>query len=501
MTSSRTLARNTVLNVLGQVVPMLAAVVAIPILIQHLGASRFGVLTLAWAAIGYFNLFDLGLGRALTQIVAARLGSEQESAELTTVAWTALALMLLLGVLGGLVLAAVTPWIVRTGLNIPPSLIAESIGAFYLLAASLPFVVTTAGLRGLLEAHQQFGAATALRIPLALFTFIGPLLVLPFSNGLEPIVALLLVGRAITWFAHLVVCLRRYDYLRTAFRLRRGVVGPLLRFGGWMTVSNVVSPIMAYLDRFLIGAILPLAAVAYYVTPYELVTKLLVVPQAMVVAAFPAFAASYASDPRRTAALFERTLRVVLLLMFPLLLTVVLFAREALTLWVGASVAEQSTGVLQWLAVGVFINAMAQAPLVVLQSTGRPDLTAKLHLVELPLYLVALWWLAQRYGIVGVAMAWSARAVVDAVALLMLAARRVPDVPRQIRLALWTIVVVPAALGLAALVEDVSLKVVVLTGGLALFGAFGWSYLVHPAERDGLRAWSRLTRGPSVPPS
>ena len=134
MTSSRALARNTAWNVVGQVVPMLAAVVAIPILIQHLGASRFGVLTLAWAAIGYFNLFDLGLGRALTQIVAARLGSEQETAELTTVAWTALALMLLLGVLGGLVLAAVTPWIVRTGLNIPPSLITESIGAFYLLA-------------------------------------------------------------------------------------------------------------------------------------------------------------------------------------------------------------------------------------------------------------------------------------------------------------------------------------------------------------------------------
>ena len=499
MTSSRTLARNTVLNVLGQVVPMLAAVVAIPILIQHLGASRFGVLTLAWAAIGYFNLFDLGLGRALTQIVAARLGSEQESAELTTVAWTALALMLLLGVLGGLVLAAVTPWIVRTGLNIPPSLIAESIGAFYLLAASLPFVVTTAGLRGLLEAHQQFGAATALRIPLALFTFIGPLLVLPFSNGLEPIVALLLVGRAITWFAHLVVCLRRYDYLRTAFRLRRGVVGPLLRFGGWMTVSNVVSPIMAYLDRFLIGAILPLAAVAYYVTPYELVTKLLVVPQAMVVAAFPALAASYASDPRRTAAMFERTLRVVLLLMFPVLLAVVMFSREALTLWVGAKIAEQSTSVLQWLAVGVFINAMAQAPLVVLQSTGRPDLTAKLHLLELPLYLVALWFLAQRYGIVGVAIAWSARAAVDAVAMLVLAARRVPEVPRQIRLALWAVVVVPAVLGVAAQIPDVAMKSIGLLGVLTAFGFFGWTYFVLPAERTGLREWLRLPRRGEAP--
>ena len=488
------------LNVVGQVVPMLAAVIAIPILIQHLGASRFGVLTLAWAAIGYFNLFDFGLGRALTQVIAARLASSEVRGELSTVAWTALSLMLLLGVVGGLVLAAVTPWIVRTGLNIPPSLTAESVGAFYLLAVSLPFVVTTAGLRGLLEAHEQFGAVTALRIPLALFTFIGPLAVLPFSTGLVPIVALLLVGRAVTWVAHLVVCLRRYEYLRSHFQIRREVVGPLLRFGGWMTVSNVVSPIMAYLDRFFIGAILPLAAVAYYVTPYELVTKLLIVPQAMVVAAFPAFAASYASDPRRTAALFERTLRVVLLLMFPVLLTVVLFSREALTLWVGVTVAEQSTRVLQWLAVGVFMNAMAQAPFVVLQSTGRPDLTAKLHLGELPIYLVALWWLAHRYGIVGVAMAWSVRAGVDAVAMLVLAARRVPEVPRQVRLALWTIMIVPGVLALAALMRDVTLKVVVLTCVLPLFGLLGWTHLVHATERDGLRAWAAVRRRPVGPP-
>ena len=498
MISSRALARNTVLNVLGQVVPMLAAVIAIPILIHHLGAPRFGVLTLAWAAIGYFSLFDLGLGRALTQAVAVRLDAPERAPELPSVAWTALALMLLLGIVGGILLALLTPWIVLRGLNIPPSLVVESLGAFYLLAASLPFVVTTAGLRGLLEAHQHFGAATALRIPLALFTFIGPLAVLPFSTGLVPIVTVLVVGRIGTWLAHLVVCLGRYHYLHGGIQVRPDVMAPLLRFGGWMTVSAVVSPVMAYLDRFLIGAILPLAAVAHYVTPYELVTKLLVVPQAMVVAAFPAFAATYATDRARTAVFFDRTLRVVLLVMFPLLLTVVLFAREGLTLWVGAEFAAPSTAVLQWLAIGVFINAMAQAPYVVLQSTGRPDLNAKLHLLELPIYLVALWWLAQRYGIVGVAMAWTARAAIDAVALVLLASRRVAGAPRQIPLTMLTLVGVPALLGLVTLIDDVAVKAVVLVVVLGVFGFLGWTRLVQPAERDGLLDWARWRRRPVI---
>jgi len=494
MTSSRVIARNTLLNLAGQLVPMIAAVVAIPILVQHLGAPRFGVLTLAWAAIGYFNLFDLGLGRALTQTIAMRLGGAESDDEIGTIAWTALALMLGLGAVGGLTLAAVTPWIVTRGLNIPPSLVQESLGVFYLLACSLPFVVATAGLRGLLEAHQDFGAATALRIPLAVVTFLGPVAVLRFTDGLVPIVVLLLAGRVVTLLAHLVVCLHRYGYLRRAVSVRRGVVTPLLRFGGWMTLSNVVSPIMAYLDRFFIGAVLPLAAVAHYVTPYELVTKLLIVPQGLVVALFPAFATTYATDRARTALLFERTLRVVLILMFPLMLGVVLFAREALTLWVGADIAAQSTAVLQWLAVGVFINAMAQAPFVVLQSTGRPDITARLHLAELPVYLVALWWLAHRYGLVGVAMAWSLRAGVDAAALLLLAARRLPAAARQSRLTLLAILGVPVLLGVAALVTDLGAKTGFFAATLVVFCWLGWRLVVRPAERQVLLTWARVRR-------
>ena len=70
LTGGSRLAHNSVLNLIGQGIPFLAAFFAIPLLIRGLGTDRFGVLTLAWMVIGYFSLFDLGLGRALTQVVA-----------------------------------------------------------------------------------------------------------------------------------------------------------------------------------------------------------------------------------------------------------------------------------------------------------------------------------------------------------------------------------------------------------------------------------------------
>ena len=69
--------KNNVLNrgasyiLFGTGIPMLVGLLSVPILLKSLGNQNFALLTLIWTAIGYFGLFDFGLGRALTQQVAA----------------------------------------------------------------------------------------------------------------------------------------------------------------------------------------------------------------------------------------------------------------------------------------------------------------------------------------------------------------------------------------------------------------------------------------------
>ena len=75
------------------------------------------------------------------------------------------------------------------------------------------------------------------------------------------------------------------------------------------------------------------------------------------------------------------------------MLCTIALAQDGLRLWLGPEFAQHSFRVLQWLAVGVFINSLAQVPFSLLQGVGRPDITATLHLIELPLYLGVLWWL------------------------------------------------------------------------------------------------------------
>lgn len=74
MVSSK-LVSSSLWNLAGSLLPLGAGLVAIPLLIGQLGLERFGLLSLAWLLVGYFSLFDFGLGRSLTRLVAEKLGS------------------------------------------------------------------------------------------------------------------------------------------------------------------------------------------------------------------------------------------------------------------------------------------------------------------------------------------------------------------------------------------------------------------------------------------
>lgn len=490
MSSGRLLARNSALNLLGQALPLVVALATIPILVRGFGEERFGILTLAWAAIGYFSLFELGLGRALTQAVAQRLGSGAHE-DLPSVTWTALLMLFVLGAVGAVALALATPILVTRVLNVPPELRNETIHAFWILSASIPLVVTSAGLRGIVEAHQHFGAATVLRVPLVVFMFLGPVLALPFSKSLVPAVWILVVGRAVGFVLHLLYCVRTYPWLKSGPVLRGASVGPLLRFGGWSTVTNIVSPIMVTMDRFLVGAILPLAAVAHYVTPYEAVTKALIIPTSLAGVMFPAFAATLAREPGRMALLYQRSIRVVVLAMFPVVLIAVALARESLALWVGPLLPPTSALVLQWLAVGVFVNGLAQTPFVALQGAARPDLIAKLHVLELPLYAAGILLLTRTFGLAGVAMAWTIRVSLDAVALLAISRRTLGLSMSLGGRGDLLVLAMLASFAAATVWHGTQARVLYVVAVLAAFVPLGWYTLLSDNEREGLRQWAK----------
>jgi O-antigen/teichoic acid export membrane protein len=405
------LIRHTAYNFLGLGLPLLVAVGTIPVLISSLGADRFGLLTLIWAVVSYFGLFDLGLGRALTQQLSVAFSRRQEE-RVAPLVWTALAIMLALGIFAGLLMASLASWGVGTLRAVPDRI--EAVDAVYAMAVSMPFIVLTAGLRGVLEARHAFGVINLIRLPMGLFTFIGPLVVvLYFSRRLDTIAWVLVLGRVLACFVHAWFVWRELPDLKAKVQIQRQLVAPLCVSGGWLSVSNVVSPFMGYVDRFVIGVTVSAAAVAYYATPNELVTKLWIIPGALTSVLFPTFAARAAEQGAQAWSLFKQALQGLFVVMLPISVALVLFARELLSLWISPEFAAHSAPVLQLFAVGILINCLAHIPFTLIQSAGTARSTALVHCLELPFFLVALWWFTSQFGVVGAAMAWVLRMIVD----------------------------------------------------------------------------------------
>jgi O-antigen/teichoic acid export membrane protein len=391
-----------------------------------------GLLTLSWSIIGYASLFDFGLGRALTQVVAERRQQRRATGDLPAVVSSALAAMLLVGCAGSLAMLALARWATSNGLNISPQLQREALGGARLLAIGIPVVVLTSGFRGILEAYERFDLANAVRVPTGISTFLGPLLVMPFTHSLAWAVGVLLAARVAGLVALIALVNRVAPTLTRRASIELPSLRPMMRFGAWMTVSNILSPLMSSTDRFFISAMISASVVAYYTAPYEMVTRLMaMIALAVATSLFPAFArAADAADAR---ALLKRGVALITTAFVPVVVLVLVLAPFILRMWLGDTFARESTAVLRILAVGILMNGFAQAPFAMIQARGRADLTAKIHLAELPFYVTSVLYLIRVDGIEGAAIAWTLRVSAEAVVLFIVARYMLDEPLREVR--------------------------------------------------------------------
>ena len=103
--------RNTMYNLMGTAVPTLLALVTVPAYLRLIGPERYGVLAIAWLVLGYFGVFDLGLGRATAQRISAL---RDAGADVRATAFgTALVTNLGVGLIGALIMAPAS-WLMFT---------------------------------------------------------------------------------------------------------------------------------------------------------------------------------------------------------------------------------------------------------------------------------------------------------------------------------------------------------------------------------------------------
>lgn len=422
---------------------MVAALAAVPFLLLHLGQERMGVMSLIWVVVGYFSFLDMGLGRAVTVSVArAQSGTHNRTRDQLAIVGTAAFFLCATGFVAVLVGgAAITVWGVPLKVS-SQGMEQEVRHALLWMLPSLPLLLLSSAFRGHLEGLSSFRQLNMLRIPVGVLLATGPCITIFVGPDLVWASISILVVRlahvlALFWLLSEAFAMRPGKLWRALIQANKvSVLRQLFAFGGWVTVSNIVGPVIVYLDRYLIGAVVAAGTVAYYAVPFDVASRLPILVASLCAVLLPEFAKLRSPQTHCNQVLRQMVARysaISAMVVAAVVLCGWLVTPYALNIWLGAAYVAHSTDITRILLLAFGVNALAQVPFTALQAAEKVRALAFLHMAEIVPYALTVYWSITMWGVVGAAWVCLARSVADYLAILAMWHMHSANPPAQMK--------------------------------------------------------------------
>ena len=398
---------NTLWNLAGSGLPLIAAIALIPYLLNLMGNESFGILTLIWALVGYLSLFDLGIGRSLTYQISKSKNSADPS-EIAVTLMAGLILTLLTGTLGAISLWYFSPLFVKW-LNVSVEFQNDAVNAFKLCAIAIIPTVITSGFRGALEGFERFAASNLSKMIVGFSMFVLPAIAIKIHGTSLSVIALYLCLMRVA-IAFLLVW-QILPYLKNCqSKFTKRHFTQLFDYGFWLTISGIVGPLMVYGDRFFVSVLVGAALLPYYAIPQEGLFRMLIIPSAICSALLPKLTALKGND---FVVYYDKNAKKLIKLMLLLCLLASVLTYPVLYFWLSPTFADKSMAIVFILIIGVFVNGISMFPYTFLHAKAKTKLTAIFHIIELCIYVPLIWIFTHKFGLIGAALAWLVRVTLD----------------------------------------------------------------------------------------
>lgn len=418
--SGKSLIRGAIWSGAGQILPLIVTLVTIPQLLSRLGDARFGLLTLFWLLVGYFSIFDLGLGRSLILAFSrTRLGIDRE--KISLVFWTGSSLLFVLGCAIGFAVHAGAELISAT-LGVSPGMAEEATGAIRVVGWTMAPMLLMHVVQGMPTAFQKQKELNLLRIPAGMLSHLIPFAMSIWTTDLRDLMwanlgLRLLLLAASTWLAFTV------QPIDLAPRATRSMARELLGTGAWMMVSNLMAALLMNLDRLAISHRMGPGALASYAPAMDVANKTMLLPGVALALLFPALGHHLRHSPEKAAKLFDSSMRTLVWWAPPFLLAGIALASPTMRLWLGPSHGEAAGQFLSIFLFGVSCGLPGWIIISLIQASDRSRTASMIHMIQVPILAGGLYLALEAQSIQIVAWIWAGRHLLDTTAMYLVSRR------------------------------------------------------------------------------
>jgi O-antigen/teichoic acid export membrane protein len=391
MSTARTIARSSILLLIGQIVSLGIAAVYGIVLARYLGVTGFGLLSTAIAFTTVFAPFtSLGLSTLATREVARDKSLASKYLGNLIIIEIALAS-------GTFCLIALVAYVLRY----PP----ETITLIYILALSVVCGGFTAIFYSLFQAFERMEYQSLGLILSTGATFVVVIWGITAGLGVVWFAFAYFVGSLAVTIYSLIVYSTKFSqpHIEIDLKFWKRIFPEALPFA----LSGLFATIYFYIDSVLLSVMKGADAVGWYNAPYRLIMVLLFVPTVISTAVFPAMSRFHATANDSFRLIYKGYFKYMAIVSVPLGIGTTLLAGQIITLIFGVAYGNSAIAlqILIWATVFIFLTA---AFLRLFETSNRQMIVTKITAVGMVENVTLDLILIPRFSYVGTSIATAA---------------------------------------------------------------------------------------------
>jgi O-antigen/teichoic acid export membrane protein len=383
----------------------------VPVYIKYLGIESYGLIGFFASLQAWFSLLDMGMTPALGREIARFTGGSRSVESLRDLLRSIEIITLIIIVILSLTIYLSSDWLATSWLQTTKA-------SDQIISDSIKIISIVIGLRffegiyrSVIVGLQKLVLFNIVNCTLATIRSVGAIFVLAYvSATIQSFFIWQAIFSLITVFT---LFLLTYFSLPTAHRTAKFSFAEILqikRFAGGMSLNIILAIALMNIDKTLLSKFLTLTDFGYYTLASTVAAGLYMIIMPTEQAFYPKFCELHAKGLfTDLAATFHKSAQIISVLTGSAGFLLIFYGQSIVQLWTQNSELAQHTSVI--ISILAIANMISGALLMVhiLQLTyGWTRISIYVNVINLVLFIPAIFWVVPHYGAIGAAFIWLA---------------------------------------------------------------------------------------------